>query len=37
MCIELVDSKEKLESFYLKHLEYFKGKVVIYKEVELWE
>ncbi len=37
MCVELVDKREKLESFFLKHKEYLKGKVVIYKEVEFWD
>jgi PII-like signaling protein len=37
MCVELVDKREKLESFFLKHKDYLKGKVVIYKEVEFWD
>ncbi len=37
MCVELVDTREKLESFFLKHQEYLKGKVVVYKEVEFWD
>ena len=37
MCVELVDKKEKLETFFLKHKEYLQGKVVIYKEVEFWD
>lgn len=37
MCIELVDKREKLEEFFLKHKNYLKGKVVIYKEVEFWD
>lgn len=36
MCVELVDKREKLESFFLKHLEYLKDKTVIFKEVEIW-
>ena len=36
MCIELVDKREKLESFFLKHLEYLKDKTVNFKEVEIW-
>lgn len=37
MCVELVDKREKLESFFLKHKDYLKGKTVIYKDVEFWD
>ena len=37
MCVELVDKREKLENFYLKHRELLREKVVIYKEVEFWD
>lgn len=37
MCIELIDSREKLEHFFLKHKDHLKGKVVIFKEVEFWD
>lgn len=37
MCVELVDEREKLEAFFIKHKDYLKGKVVIYKEVEFWD
>ncbi len=37
ICVELVDKREKLESFFLKHKDHLKGKVVIYKEVEFWD
>jgi PII-like signaling protein len=37
MCVELVDKREKLESFFLRHKTYLKGKVVIFKEVEFWD
>lgn len=37
MCVELVDQREKLENFFLRHKEYLKGKVVLYKEVEFWD
>jgi len=37
VCIELIDSKEKLQAFFLKHRILLKSKVVIYKEVEIWE
>lgn len=37
MCVELVDKRKKLEQFFLKHKDYLKGKVVIFKEVEFWD
>lgn len=37
MCVELVDTREKLEAFFLKNKEHLKDKVVIYKEVEFWD
>ncbi len=37
MCVELVDKREKLETFFLKHRESLREKVVIYKEVEFWD
>jgi len=37
ICLELIDKKEKLESFFLKHQELFRSKVVIFKEVEFWD
>jgi PII-like signaling protein len=37
MCVELVDRREKLEAFFLKHQESLRGNVVIYKEVEFWD
>jgi PII-like signaling protein len=37
MCVELVDTRGKLETFFLRHKAYLKGKVVIYKEVEFWD
>ncbi|MFT4019811.1 MAG: DUF190 domain-containing protein [Agriterribacter sp.] len=37
MCVELVDKREKLENFFLKHRELLREKVVIYKEVEFWD
>lgn len=37
MCIELIDKREKLEGFFIKHKNYLKGKVVIFKEVEFWD
>jgi PII-like signaling protein len=37
MCVELVDTREKLETFFLRHKDHLKGKVVIYKEVEFWD
>ncbi|MCT3744679.1 DUF190 domain-containing protein [Elizabethkingia anophelis] len=37
MCIELIDKREKLEGFFLKHKKYLRGKVIIFKEVEFWD
>jgi PII-like signaling protein len=37
MCVELIDKKEKLEQFFLKHKDLLHSKIVIYKEVEFWD
>lgn len=37
VCIELIDKREKLEQFFLKHTDLLKSKVIIYKEVEFWD
>lgn len=37
VCVELVDSREKLEHFFKTHQPMFKDKTVIYKEVEFWD
>jgi PII-like signaling protein len=37
MCVELVDKREKLEAFFLKHQDSLREKVVIFKEVEFWD
>ena len=37
MVVELIDDREVLESFFLKHKSLLEGKVVIYKEVEFWD
>ncbi|WP_447640340.1 MULTISPECIES: DUF190 domain-containing protein [Chitinophagaceae] len=37
MCVELVDDREKLEAFFLKHRDSLHEKVVIYKNVEIWD
>lgn len=37
LCIELIDTRELLETFFKKHQELLQGKVAIYKEVEFWE
>jgi PII-like signaling protein len=37
ICIELIDDREKLETFFSKHKDMLKGKVVVYKEVEFWD
>lgn len=37
MCIKLVDKIEKLESFFLKHRQSLREKVVIFREIEFWD
>lgn len=37
MCVELVDRREKLEAFFLKHQDALREKVIIYKNVEFWD
>jgi PII-like signaling protein len=37
ICIELIDQREKLETFFKKHIKMLKDKTVIYKEVEFWD
>lgn len=36
MVVELIDDRDALEFFFLKHKSLLEGKVVIYKEVEFW-
>lgn len=37
MCVELIDGKERLEAFFVRHRELLQGKVIVYKEVEVWD
>jgi len=37
MCVMLVDEKEKLKTFFHKHKDLLRFKIVIYKEVEFWD
>jgi PII-like signaling protein len=37
MCVTLVDKKEKLKTFFYKHKDILRSKIVIYKEVEFWD
>lgn len=37
MCIELIDTRPRLEEFFLTHKAIFNNKVVVYKEVEFWD
>lgn len=37
MCVELIDEKEKLEAFCLKHAGLLKGKMIVFKPVEFWQ
>lgn len=35
--VELIDDREVLEKFFLKHKHLLEGKTVIYKDVEFWD
>jgi PII-like signaling protein len=37
LCVELIDKKQKLETFCQKHAELLKGKMIVFKAVEFWE
>lgn len=37
MCVELIDEKEKLEAFCVKHAALLKGKMIVFKPVEFWQ
>lgn len=37
VCVELVDTREKLQEFFKTHKDMLKENTVIYKEVEFWE
>lgn len=37
MCVELVASREMLETFCQTHAEILAGKVIIYKHIERWQ
>lgn len=37
MCVELIDHKEKLETFCRQHGTLLKGKTIVYKHVEHWD
>jgi PII-like signaling protein len=37
MCVQLVDEKTKLQTFFYKHKDLLRSKIVIYKEVEFWD
>lgn len=37
LCIELIDTRENLEKFFLKHKTLLKSNIIIYKDVEFWE
>lgn len=37
LCVELIDTRERLENFFKKHKKLLQHKVAIYKEVEFWE
>jgi len=37
MCVELIDEKQKLEAFCIKHAELLRGKMIVFKPVEFWQ
>lgn len=37
ICVELIDERAKLETFFSTHNELLRGKVVVFKEVEFWD
>jgi len=37
LCIELIDSKSKLEAFCKSHVRLLAGKSIVFKPVEYWE
>ncbi len=37
LCVELIDSKDRLEEFCRRHGELLKGKTIVYKNVEHWD
>jgi hypothetical protein len=37
ICVRLVDKKEKLQTFFHKHKDLLRSKIVIFKEVEFWD
>ena len=37
MCVELIDDREKLEAFCRKHVDVLRDRILVYKQLELWE
>lgn len=37
VCVELIDEKQKLEQFCIKHAALLRGKMIVFKAVEFWE
>ena len=37
MCVELIDDREKLEAFCCKHVDVLRDRILVYKQLELWE
>ena len=37
LCLELIDGKEKLETFCKKHAKLLRDKMIVFKAVEYWE
>ena len=36
LCVEFIGHKDELETFYRKHGDLLKGKVIAYKHIEQW-
>jgi len=37
MCVELIDERSRLEDFCRKHSDVLNGKLLVYKQLEVWE
>lgn len=37
ICVELIDDREKLETFCRKHANVLRDRILVYKQLELWE
>lgn len=37
LCVELIDEKQRLEAFCVKHAAMLSGKMIVFKQVEFWD